>query len=210
MPNYVEYENKLQTIFESENLYTFANLVLETKILSFYLISKNLDDNKVCYKYYEVLIKGKKLIKTTDLSTNSYSFQNIDEILLSYFRLLSNHLYEHYFNNFLENLDRVIEISGLMHGGLIPFLESRIINYIIKLLLLNASKNKSISNYQWESALKNSSITKNDKISCAFAIDWISLTFLVFMFVILYNKKLLTVYIYKFILLLKSIIKYLI
>lgn len=165
MPNYVEYENKLQTIFESENLYTFANLVLETKILSFYLISKNLDDNKVCYKYYEVLIKGKKLIKTTDLSTNSYSFQNIDEILLSYFRLLSNHLYEHYFNNFLENLDRVIEISGLMHGGLIPFLESRIINYIIKLLLLNASKNKSISNYQWESALKNSSITKNDKIS---------------------------------------------
>jgi len=164
MPNYVEYENKLQTIFECENLNTFANFVLETKILSFYLISKNLDNNKVCYKYYEVLIKGKTLIKTTDLMANSYSFQNIDEILFSYFRLLSNHLYEHYFNNFLEEVDRVIEISGLVYGGWVPFLESRITNYIIKLLLLNSPKSKSIPNYLWESALKNSSIAKNDKI----------------------------------------------
>ncbi|MDC4418003.1 hypothetical protein ABTD81_13700 [Acinetobacter baumannii] len=164
MPNYVEYENKLQTIFDFENLDTFANLVLETKILSFYLISKNLDDNKVCYKYYEVLIKGKKLIKTTDLMVNSYSFQSIDEILFSYFRLLSNHPYEHYFNNFLEELDRIIEISGLIHGGWIPFLENRITNYIIKLLLLNTTKNKSMSGYLWESAFENSSIAKNDKI----------------------------------------------
>ncbi|QSB54896.1 hypothetical protein I6J48_04220 [Acinetobacter calcoaceticus] len=164
MPNYVEYENKLQTIFECENLNTLANFVLETKLLSFYLISKNLDNNKACYKYYEVLIKGKTLIKTTDLMTNSYSFQNIDEILFSYFRLLSNHLYEHYFNNFLEEVERVIEISGLIHGGWIPFLESRITNYIIKLLLLNSPKSNSISNYFWESALKNSSIAKNDKI----------------------------------------------
>lgn len=164
MPNYVEYEDKLQTIFESENLYTFANLALETKILSFYLITKNLDNKEICYKYYEILIKGKQLIRTTDLIINSYSFQTIDEILFSYFRLLSNNMYEYYFNNFLEDIDRVIEISGLMYGGWIPHLENRITNHIIKLLLLNSKKTRPVSTYIWEYALEKSSIARIDKI----------------------------------------------
>ncbi|MDO7491558.1 hypothetical protein Q5X79_14540 [Acinetobacter baumannii] len=164
MPNYIENENNLKTIFDYKNLQTIANLVLETKIISFYLISKNLDDIKITSRYYNILINGKILIKTKDMRSNFYSFQKIDNILFSYFRLLTNYRYKHYFNDILEDLNRNIEISGLIYGGLIPDLEMRITNYFIKLLLLNPGEKTSISIYTWNQSLQETSIANNDKI----------------------------------------------
>lgn len=164
MPNYIEASNSLKTIFDHESLQTLANLTIETKLISFYLIQKQQYDITLVTKYYNVLIKGNILFKTTDFIENSYSFENLDEIIFSYLRLLTNNNYKYYFNDLLEKSERTIEITGLMYGGLIPDLESRITNLIIKILLLNTTKKSPLS-YKWQEAFQSISVANIDKIT---------------------------------------------
>ena len=163
MPNYLEPQNYLQTVIDDETPQSLANLTIETKLIAFYLIQKQEYDISLIYKYYKILIKGHLLFKTTDLRENSYSFENLDDIIFSYLRLLSNRKYDFYFNDFLENSDRTIEIAGLMYGGLIPNLESRISQTYIKLLLLNTTSNQSLS-YAWKEAIQSISLAQINKI----------------------------------------------
>lgn len=163
MPNYIEGINHLKTIFEEKNTQTLANLVIESKLIAFYLIQKQNFDSLTLSKYYKILVKGATLFKTTDVRSNSYSFNHLDDFLCCYLRLLTNPKYRDLFNDILENSDRVIEITGLIHGGWIPDLKSRITNLIIQLLLLESS-NKKANTYQWKESLNSSSLAKIEEI----------------------------------------------
>ena len=161
MPNYLEPNYNLQTIHDEENIQNLANFVSDIKFVAFHLVQKQDFNIQILSKYYKVLIKGTTLFKTTDLRYNSYSFDHIDDLLFCYLRLLTNTKYERFFNDILEDSNRVIEITGLIHGGWIPNLESRITNFTIQLLLLENSK-KIPDTYQWKEALSASSLAKID------------------------------------------------
>lgn len=162
MPNFITPESHLKTVYDTETNETLANLAIEYKIIAFYLIQKHPFDKLILSKYYKVLIKGTTLFKTIDMRTPTYSFNNLDDIIFCYLRLLTNTKYEYFFNDLLENSDRVIEITGLIHGGIIPELESRILKLIIQLLLLDSSKYQT-SSYKWKEAFSHSSVAKIDK-----------------------------------------------
>ncbi|MCO8101400.1 hypothetical protein NI401_00405 [Acinetobacter indicus] len=159
MPNYLQPNYHLQTIHDEKNIQNLANFVSDTKFIAFYLVQKKYFDIQILSKYYKVLIKGATLFKTIDLRSNSYSFKHLDDLLFCYLRLLKNTEYEYFFNDILENSDRAIEITGLIHGGWIPKLESRITHLTIQLLLIENSK-KLPNTYQWKEALGALSIAK--------------------------------------------------
>ncbi|MDH0563629.1 hypothetical protein [Acinetobacter courvalinii] len=163
MPNYIEPESYLKTIFDIENSKTLANLVIDHKLISFYLIQKEYSNNPILLKFYSILIKGETLFKTIDFRSNSYAFSNLDEILLSYLRVLINSQYKDYFNDIIQKSNNTIEITGLIHGGWTPPLESSISDLTIQLLLIETAK-KTTNLHQWKQALQDISLAKMDKI----------------------------------------------